>query len=75
MTMKNKTSNRRGLSWFFQLRIHGRDTPGTMLELEKPDSEWEGTESALEGILRCADDGGQMLGIYNPVLVPDWRPS
>jgi len=59
MTMKNKTSNCRGCSYFFRQRIRGKDTPGNMLELEKPDSEWEGTESVLEGILGWPDDGGQ----------------
>lgn len=73
--MKNKTSNRRGLSYFFRQRIHGRDTSGSRLELVKPDSEWERTECVLEGILSWVDDGGQMLGICNPVLVPDWRRS
>jgi hypothetical protein len=61
MTMKNKTSNRRGWSYFFRQRIHGRDTPGSMLELVKPESEWGRTASVLEGILRWADDGGQNL--------------
>ena len=34
-----------------------------MLELAKPESEWEGTESVIEDILRWADDGGQMLDL------------
>lgn len=38
-----------------------------MLELVKPESEWERTESVLESILRWADDGGQMLDIRNPI--------
>jgi len=36
-----------------------------MLELAKPESEWERTESVIEEILRWADDGGQMLDLGN----------
>jgi hypothetical protein len=38
-----------------------------MLELVKPESEWERTESVIEDILRWADDGGQMLDAGNPI--------
>lgn len=67
MTMKNKSSNRRGLSQFFRHRIHGKGSSDNMLELVKPESEWERTESVLESILRWADDSGQMLDIRNPI--------
>ena len=52
-----------GLTYFFSQRIHGRGSSNNMLELAKPESEWEGTESVIEDILRWADDGGQMLDL------------
>jgi len=67
--MKNKSSNRRaGLSYFFRQRTHGKmDTSDTRPELVKPETDQKRTEIVLEGILRWADDGGQMLDIGNPV--------
>lgn len=70
--MKNKSSNRRGLSYFRQ-RIHGKDSSDNMLELEKPESARERTESVLENILRWADEGGQMLDPGNPMSLEHVR--
>ena len=36
-----------------------------MLELVRPESEWERTEGVLEDILRWEDDGGQMSAIQS----------
>jgi len=63
--MKNKSS-KRGLSYFFPQRIHGKD-PDNMLEWIKP--QLERTEIEPENILRWEDDGGQMLAAGNPI---DW---
>jgi hypothetical protein len=62
-----------GLTYFFSQRIHGRDASKDMLELARSESEWEGTESVREDILRWADDGGQMLDLDNLIAgsVPD----
>jgi hypothetical protein len=62
--MKNNSFDD-GLTYFFSRRIHGRDSSNNMLELAKPESEWERTESVIEEILRWADDGGQMLDLGN----------
>jgi len=72
--MKNKSSNRRGLSYFRQ-RIHGKDSSDNMLELEKPESARERTESVLENILRWADDGGQMLDPGNSMSLKHLRTA
>ena len=60
--MKNRSFDD-GLTYFFSRRIHGRDPSKDMLELAKPESEWEETESVIEDILRWADDGGQILDL------------
>ena len=70
--MKNKSSNRRGLSYFRQ-RIQGEGSPDNMLELVKPESARERTESVLKNILRWADDGGQMLDPGNSVWLKHVR--
>jgi hypothetical protein len=54
-----------GLTYFFSQRIHGRGSSNNMLELAKPESEWDRTENVIEDILRWADDGGQMLDLGN----------
>jgi len=63
MKLKNKSPKRRGLSYFFTLRIHGKD-PDNIFELVRPDSEARRSKSVLENILRWEDDGGQ-----NPVCL------
>lgn len=60
--MKIRSLKRR-LSHFIRGRIHGKDPSDNMLEMQKPESEWERTESVIEYILRWADDGGQMLDL------------
>ena len=62
--MKNRSFDD-GLTYFFSRRIHGRDSSNDILELAKPESEWERTESVIEDILRWADDGGQILDLGN----------
>jgi hypothetical protein len=62
--MKNRSFDD-GLTYFFNRRIHGRDSSNDILELAKPESEWERTESVIEDILRWADDGGQILDLGN----------
>ena len=56
--MKNKSS-KRGLSYFFRQRIHGKHTDN-LLVLEK-------SKTVLENILRWEDDGGQMLDARNQI--------
>jgi len=72
--MKNKLSNRRGLSYFRQ-RIHGEDSSDNMLELIKLESARERTESVHENILRWADDGGQMLDPGNSMRLKHLRTA
>ena len=60
--MKNRSFDD-GLTYFFSQRIHGRDLSKNMPEWAEPESEWERTESAIEDILRWADDGGQVLDL------------
>jgi hypothetical protein len=42
----------------------------TMLEMEKPETDWESGEEGLETILRWEDDGGR-LNVGNPIDRPD----
>ena len=60
--MKNKSFDD-GLTYFFSQRIHGRDLSNNVPEWAEPESEWESSESAMEDILRWADDGGQALDL------------
>jgi hypothetical protein len=62
--MKNRSFDD-GLTYFYNRRIHGTGSSNNMLEWAKPESEWEGTESVIEDILRWADDGGQILDLGN----------
>ena len=60
--MKNESFDD-GLTYFFSQRIHGRDLSNNLPEWAEPESEWERTESAMEDILRWADDGGPVLDL------------
>lgn len=62
MTMKKKPLQLR-LSSFFGQQVPRSDSSRNLPELIKPESEWHTAESAMEGILRWADDGGQMLDL------------
>jgi hypothetical protein len=61
-----------GLPYFFRQRIHYKDSSGNMLKWGKPESEGERTESVMEGILRWADDGGQMMDLGS-AAEKSWR--
>lgn len=60
--MNNKSFDD-GLTYFFSQRIHGRDLSINRPEWVEPESEWESSESAMDDILRWADDGGQVLDL------------
>lgn len=62
--MKKKSLKLR-LSSFLGQRILLVDSSGNMPELIKPASGWERADSAIEDILRWADDGGKMLDLGN----------
>lgn len=66
--MKNRFSNRSGLSYFFRQQIHGRDSSVHMLELVKPDSELEKSKGVLEHILRWEEDGGLIIEVAKPLM-------
>ena len=58
--MNNKSFDD-GLTYFFSQRIHGKDLSINRPEWVEPESEWETSESAMDDILRWADDGGPVL--------------
>ena len=62
--MKNKPPDH-GLPYFIMQRIHCKD-PDNMLELVKPESEWERSEGVRENIMRWEDDGGPVFETGDP---------
>jgi hypothetical protein len=61
--MKNKFSNRRGLSYFSTTRIHGN-----VLACLKPASLSERSKSVIKHILRWEDDGGLIIEVATPIM-------
>jgi hypothetical protein len=61
--MKNKFSNRRGLSYFSTPRIHGN-----VLAWPKPASLSERSKSVIKNILRWEDDGGLIIEVATPIM-------
>ena len=61
--MKNKFSNRRGLSYFSTTRIHGN-----VLAWLIPASLAERSKSVIKNILRWEDDGGLIIEVDTPIM-------
>jgi len=61
--MKNKFSNRRGLSYFLTQRIHGN-----VLAWVKPASDSERNKSVTRNILRWEEDGGLIIQVAEPIM-------
>jgi hypothetical protein len=72
--MKNK-SFKPGVPYVFGRQLHGKISLETILESLKPESEWGRTENVIEGILRWADDGGQMLDLGNRIARSNPDPA
>ena len=61
--MKNKFSNRGGLSYFFTPRIHG-----DVLAWVKPASDSERNKSAIKNLLRWEEHGGLIIEVAKPIM-------
>jgi len=61
--MKNKFSNRGGLSYFFTPRIHGN-----VRAWVKPASDSERSKSVIKNLLRWEEDGGLIIEVAKPIM-------